>query len=247
MFMRILENKVIVVTGGNGLLGQEFIKDIRLEGGIAINIDIFLNNEEKIGYICDITDKESVENTVSKIIHQYGRIDGWINNAYPRTSDWGVKFEDIPIESWQKNIDMHLNGYFICCQVILEVMKKQNNGVVINMGSIYGFLGPDFSVYHETDMTMPAAYAAIKGGITNLTRYLASYYGEYNIRVNSISPGGVWDNQNEIFINNYISKTPLKRMAQPYDIAPTVSFLLSDKASYITGHNLVIDGGWSII
>ncbi|KOY85736.1 short-chain dehydrogenase [bacterium 336/3] len=243
--MKMLENKIIVVTGGNGLLGQEFIKDIRQEGGIAINIDIYY--KQQTDFICDISDKKSVEGTVNEIINQYGKIDGWINNAYPRTSDWGVKFEDIPVESWQKNIDMHLNGYFICCQVILEVMKKQNNGAVINMGSIYGFLGPDFSVYQGTNMTMPAGYAAIKGGITNLTRYLASYYGKYNIRVNSISPGGIWDNQNEIFVNRYIEKIPLKRMAKPIDISPTASFLLSDKASYITGHNLVIDGGWSII
>jgi NAD(P)-dependent dehydrogenase (short-subunit alcohol dehydrogenase family) len=142
---------------------------------------------------------------------------------------------------------MHLNGYFLCCQVTLEQMKKQNHGSLINMSSIYGHLGPDFSVYAGTEMTMPAAYSAIKGAITNLTRYLASYYGPANVRVNSISPGGVFANQPESFVARYKEKVPLRRMAAANDIAAAVHFLLSDDAAYITGQNLVVDGGWSII
>jgi NAD(P)-dependent dehydrogenase (short-subunit alcohol dehydrogenase family) len=142
---------------------------------------------------------------------------------------------------------MHLNGYFLCCQNVLAQMKKQNSGSFINMASIYGVVGPDFTVYEGTPIGNPAGYAAIKGGIINLTRYLASYYGKYNVRVNCISPGGIFDNQHEIFLANYNKKVPMKRMGTPEDIAPSASFLMSDESSYITGHNLIIDGGWTAI
>ena len=115
----------------------------------------------------------------------------------------------------EKNVDMHLNGYFICCQIVLDKMKKQGFGSFINMSSIYGFLGPDFKIYKETKMTTPAAYSAIKGGIINFSKYLASYYGEHQIRVNSVSPGGIFDNQPEIFVQKYCEKVPLNRMGKP--------------------------------
>jgi NAD(P)-dependent dehydrogenase (short-subunit alcohol dehydrogenase family) len=115
------------------------------------------------------------------------------------------------------------------------------------MASVYGIVGPDFSIYENTTMTMPAAYSAIKGGIINLTRYLAAYLGPQKIRVNAISPGGIYDNQPANFVNNYNNKVPLRRMGNPDDIAPAVTFLLSDEAGYITGQNLAIDGGWTAI
>ena len=126
-------------------------------------------------------------------------------------------------------------------------MAKQKNGSVINIASIYGVVGPDFSVYDGTNITNPVAYSAIKGGIINMTKYFAAYFGKNNVRFNCVSPGGVFDNQDSIFVQNYEKKVPLKRMANTDDIAPSVSFLLSDDASYITGHNLLIDGGWTII
>ena len=142
---------------------------------------------------------------------------------------------------------MHLNGYFLCCRHVLEQMKIQQSGSLINMSSIYGLVGPDFSIYENTQMTMPAAYSAIKGGINNLTRYLASYYGKYQVRVNTVSPGGIYDNQPEAFVESYNKKVPMKRMGQPKDVVSAIYFLLSDESSYITGHNLVVDGGWTAI
>ena len=115
------------------------------------------------------------------------------------------------------------------------------------MSSIYGLVGPDFNVYNGTNMTMPAAYSAIKGGLNNLTRYLASYYGEFQVRVNTISPGGIFNNQEESFVNNYIEKVPMKRMGKPEDIVAAVFYLISDESNYITGQNLIIDGGWTAI
>jgi NAD(P)-dependent dehydrogenase (short-subunit alcohol dehydrogenase family) len=242
-----IKDKVIVVTGGNGLLGKEMVSTFREYGAITISVDLNFDNKGQDDYEMDITNEESVKNVVNSIIEKYNKIDGWVNNAYPRTKDWGNKFEDILLESWRKNVDMHLNGYFICCQIVLKQMKLQGFGSLINMSSIYGLVGPDFTIYSGTEMTMPAAYAAIKGGLNNFSRYLASYYGEYQIRVNTVSPGGIFDNQPESFVNNYNNKVPLRRMGSPKDIVSSVFYLLTDETSYITGHNLIVDGGWSII
>lgn len=242
-----IKNKVIVVTGGNGLLGKQMVSILRNQGALVISADIYFEEKNDDDFIFDITDENSVKNGVEAIVNKYKRIDGWVNNAYPRTKDWGNKFEDISIDSWRENVDMHLNGYFLCCQVVLKQMKVQGFGSLINMSSIYGLVGPDFTVYEGTEMTMPAAYAAIKGGLNNLSRYLASYYGSYQIRVNTVSPGGIFDNQPESFVNNYNKKVPMKRMGSPKDVVSAVCFLLTDDSSYITGQNLVVDGGWSII
>ncbi len=242
-----IKNKVIVVTGGNGLLGKQMVSTFREQGAIVIAADIYFEDKCADDFVIDITDENSVKGGITAIVEKYNQIDGWVNNAYPRTKDWGNKFENIPLESWRMNVDMHLNGYFLCSQVVLEQMRKQGFGSLINMSSIYGLVGPDFTVYEGTEMTMPAAYAAIKGGLNNLTRYLASYYGSYQIRVNTVSPGGIFDNQPESFVNNYNNKVPLKRMGNPKDIVSAVFYLLTDEASYVTGHNLVVDGGWSIV
>jgi NAD(P)-dependent dehydrogenase (short-subunit alcohol dehydrogenase family) len=241
-----LKGKVLVVTGGNGLLGRQIISRLRGAGATAIAADISVGNSDNELYI-DITSEDSVRDVIETIVNHHGKIDGWVNNAYPRTKDWGNKVEDVAFESWRKNVDMHLNGYFICSKLILEQMKVQQHGSLINMASIYGIVAPDFTVYEGTSLTMPAAYAAIKGGIINLTRYLSAYYGPYQIRVNAVSPGGIFDNQNEIFVSNYNKKVPLRRMGDPEDVAAVTHFLLSDDAAYITGHNLVVDGGWSIV
>lgn len=242
-----LKDKVIVITGSNGLLGKQFVTSFREQGAIVIAADIVFDIPAEDNLIIDITDEYSIKEGVLAIVKKYGRIDGWVNNAYPRTKDWGNKLEDVSFDSWRKNVDMHLNGYFICCQVALEQMKEQGFGSLVNMSSIYGLVGPDFTVYEGTQMTMPAAYSAIKGGINNLTRYLASYYGSYQIRVNTVCPGGIFDNQPETFVANYNKKVPLKRMGNPEDIVSAIHYLLSDESSYVTGHNLVVDGGWSAI
>ena len=245
--MMDLSNKIIVVTGGAGLLGKQICEKLKQLNATVISVDIQYKNNDLHHKNIDITDPASVGSVINEIISEHNRIDGWINNAYPRTSDWHLKIEDIPFESWRKNIDMHLNGYFLCSQVVLAKMKTQGSGSLINMSSIYGVVGPDFSLYEGTKMTMPAAYAAIKGGIVNLTRYLAAYFGEYNISVNSVSPGGIFDNQPESFVKKYTDKVPLKRMGTPEDISGAVAFLLSDEAKYISGQNLIVDGGFTAI
>ena len=243
-----LENKIIVITGGNGLLGSAIIKRLKIEAAFVINLDINHKTNESLSNIaCDITSEESINNALNLIMQKYSKIDGLVNNAYPRTKDWGNKFEEIKLNSWKQNIDWQLNSYFYISQQVAIQMTKQKYGSIINIASIYGVIGPDFTVYDGTNMTMPAAYAAIKGGLINLTRYMASYFGPHNVRVNTVSPGGIFDKQNSTFVSNYEKKVPLRRMGAPEDIAPSVSFLLSDESKYITGQNLIIDGGWTAI
>jgi NAD(P)-dependent dehydrogenase (short-subunit alcohol dehydrogenase family) len=246
--MNKLADKIIIVTGGSGLLGKSVIEKIIAEGGTAINLDLNVDETVDLSSLpCDITSESSVKNCLAKITDRFGHIDGLVNNAYPRTADWGLKIEHIPLDSWKQNVDMQMNSYFFMSREVLQIMQQQRSGAVVNMTSIYGIVGPDFSVYDGTEMTMPAAYAAIKGGLINLSRYMASYYGPHGIRVNCVSPGGVFNHQPAGFVENYETKTPLRRMAVPDDISPAVSFLLSDEAAYITGHNLVVDGGWTAI
>lgn len=243
-----LTNKVIVITGGTGLLGREIIARLRLEGAICINFDINIETSDDLTQIyCDITDSTSVDKALQLVFLKYEQIDGLVNNAYPRTPNWGDKFEDIEYDSWKQNIDWQLNSYFYLTQKIAIKMSQKTKGSIVNMTSIYGVVGPDFTVYNGTLMTMPAAYSAIKGGLVNFTRYLASYFGPKLVRVNSVSPGGIFDNQNDNFVRNYCAKVPMRRLGTPQDIAPAVAFLLSDDSEYITGQNIIVDGGWTAI
>ena len=244
----ILENKIILVTGGSGLLGKSFIEDINKKGGIAINLDINnINDIDNNTLNLDVTCDKSIKESLELIMNKYSRIDGLVNNAYPRTLDWGNKFEDITTKSFSDNIDMQLSRIFAISKPVLDIMKKQKSGSLVHIASIYGIVGNDFSVYESTELTSPAAYSAIKGGLINFSRYLASYFGKYNVRSNCVSPGGVFNNQNKTFVGQYSQKVPLKRMANPNDIAPTVSFLLSSESNYITGQNIAVDGGWTAI
>ena len=245
--MNKLKDKVIIVTGGSGLIGKEIVKDLKQKGAIVINADISVETDLQNGTInTNITSEESVIQTIESVAKHFGKIDGLVNNAYPRTKDWGTKFEDITYVSWQQNVDIQMNTTFLFIQKIIPELLK-TKGSIVNMTSIYGVVGNDLTIYENTNINTAAPYSAIKGGIINFTRYLASYYGRQGIRVNCVSPGGIFDNQHETFVANYEKKVPMGRMGNPDDIAPVVSFLLSNEAKYITGQNLIIDGGWTSI
>jgi len=245
-----LKDKIVILTGASGLIGKATKGDLLSNGAKVISVDINISHDpENMSYKYDVTNEKEIDSLIKEVMNIYGRIDGLVNLAYPRTKDWGLKFEDISLESWRTNVDMQLNSVFYICQQVLEIMKNQHSGSIVNIGSIYGVVGNDFTIYEDYGGTSAAAYSAIKGGIINFTRYLASYYGKYNIRVNCVSPGGILDekNQHPSFIKRYSDKSPLKRLGNPEEIAPAITFLLSDEASYITGHNLMVDGGWTAI
>lgn len=254
-----LDKKISFVTGGVGLIGIEVTRALADAGAKVVILDI---NKEKAGGVkkqlqkkgknvdfepFDITDLDKIDQAIDSLKSKYGKIDIWVNAAYPQTSDWGNKVEDLSLETFQKNVDKHLNSYSWISRKVCLIMKEQRKGSLINFGSIYGVVGNNFSVYKGTNLTSPMAYSVIKGGIVNLTRYLASYFGEFNVRVNTICPGGIFNNQNKIFVKNYEKNTLLKRMGQPEEIASAVLFLASDASSYVTGITLMVDGGWTAI
>ena len=181
-----LKDKVIIITGGNGLLGKAIITRLESEGAFCINFEINHETNNDLSKVyCDITNTNSIDEGLDMVLKKYNKIDGLVNNAYPRTKDWGTKFEEIVYDSWKQNIDWQLNSYFYISQKVATQMSKQKFGSIVNMASIYGVLGADFTIYEGTSMTMPAAYSAIKGALINFTRYVASYFGPQQVRVNS--------------------------------------------------------------
>ena len=232
------------------LIGKSIIRLLIDKKNIVVNFDIVNFNFSHKNYFflkTDITNLKSVDESLQYVKNNMGPLYGLVNNAYPRTKDWGTEFDKISYDSWSKNIDFQMNSTFYIIQKCSEMMIENGNGSIVNIASIYGVVGNDMTIYEGTEITPPAQYAAIKGGLISFTRYLASYYGQKSIRINCISPGGIFDNQNPIFVEKYCNKVPLKRMGNPDDISFPVSFLLSDDSKYITGHNLVVDGGWTII
>ena len=253
------DNKTVVVTGGAGLLGSEIVKCFCALHASAVVADVNEARSELLVqevrgqggkadfYFWDMSKVREIPRHVAYVDDTFGPVDVWVNSTYPRTDDWGKKLEDMSVEGWQKNVDMHLNGYCVTCNEIAKRMAARNGGVIVNIASIHSLVAPDFKVYEGTDMTSPAPYTAIKGGINTYSKYLASYYGKNNVRVNVVCPGGIFDNQPKKFIDRYNSRTLLKRMAKPKEIAPAVIFLASDAASYITGAALLVDGGLTAI
>jgi len=255
-----LKSKTIIITGGAGLIGSAFSKACLERGANVVIVDIDekgdnlvkelkkeIGNESIIFQRCDITNLTDISHLIDITLNKFKTIDVLVNNAYPRNKNYGRKFEDVTYEDFCENINIHLGGYFLITKEISKVMIKQKSGNIINMASIYGFSAPRFEIYEGTGMTMPVEYAAIKGAIINLTKYLASYLGKYGIRVNALSPGGVFNNQPESFVKKYSERVVLeKRMENTDDLIGALIFLISDASKHITGQNIVVDGGWTL-
>jgi len=244
---KILENKVIVVIGSEGLLGSSFVKSIYNNGGIPICVDREDNSSSAFDYIkADITKKKDVLDILENVKNKQGKIDAVVNTSYPRNKNYGRKFEEVEFTDFCENLNMHLGGYFLVSQQFAEYFKSIGYGNIINIASIYGIIPPRFEIYQGTNMTMPVEYACIKSGIISLTKYIAKYYKGYNIRANCISPGGIYNNQPEEFVRKYNSYCLNKGMLNKEDINGTLIFLLSDMSKYINGQNIVIDDGFSL-
>jgi NAD(P)-dependent dehydrogenase (short-subunit alcohol dehydrogenase family) len=255
----ILSKKVIVVTGGAGFLGRQFCTAVAAHGGVAVVADInvaaatIVANEISVMYpgcteaaLLDITDKGSVTAIIDLLQQKYGRIDAVVNNAYPRNRNYGRKLEDVTYEDFCENVNLHLGGYFLVAQQFGLMFREQGDGNIVNLASIYGVMAPRFEIYQETSMTMPVEYAAIKSAVIHLTHYFAKYFMESGVRVNTLSPGGILDNQPECFVSRYNDHCGKKGMLSADDVVGTLVYLLSDLSKHVTGQNLVVDDGFSL-
>lgn len=255
-----LVNKKVIVLGGNGLIGSEISNAMLEAGGNVTILDLDSRvsrlKSKNLNYIKFNIEENNYHKKFMNLIKNKFTPDIFINCTYPYDKHWNKNnFMDISFESFKKNIDLHLVSYSWLAKETADVMlKKKILGSIIQLGSIYGILGQDLGVYKGTKMKENMSYSIIKGGIHNLTRQMASYYGKYSIRINTLCPGGVLGNvsgkkkeQSKSFINNYSNKVPLRRLANSNEVASAALFLASDASSYITGSTLIVDGGWSII
>jgi NAD(P)-dependent dehydrogenase (short-subunit alcohol dehydrogenase family) len=254
----MLNGKVVVVTGGGGLLGRHFCSEIVRQGGIAIVADVNLvaaqlvvseikANDGRAEAVCvDITDAASLESLIGSLHASYGRIDAVVNNAYPRNKRWGKKLEEVTYDDFCENVGLHLGGYFLVAQRFALYFRANGGGNIVNMASIYGTQAPRFEIYAGTEMTTPVEYVAIKSAVIQLTRYFAQYFKTDGIRCNSLSPGGIIDQQPENFLSSYGSYCGAKGMLEPMDIIGALIFLLSDSSRYMNGQNLIVDDGFCL-
>lgn len=262
-----VRNKVVVVTGGLGQLGQQFSAALIERGARVAILDRMADREQTRGRLCaqapsdqimlvaaDVTSRQSLENGLGQVNAKWGAVWGLINAAAldspPNApAEENGPFESYPEKSWDEVLDVNLKGVFLCCQVIGGHMARSTGGSIINIGSIYGVVSPDQRIYRYRSggapFFKPVAYSASKSGLLNLTRYLATYWAPQKVRVNMLTLGGVFNRQDEEFLKGYCQRVPMGRMAREDEYNGAIVFLLSDASAYMTGSNLVIDGGWT--
>ena len=253
-----LDGKVVVVTGALGFLGTHYTAALANGGAHVVVADVDddacrRRAEEltkqglpsALGAGADVSRKASVEELVARTVAQFGRLDVLVNNAATKSPHFMLPFEDFPLADWEQVLAVNLTGPFLTAQAAGRRMLAQGRGVIVNVASHYGVVGPDFRIYPNTGLSTPPVYTASKAGIIGLTKYLATYWAGKNIRVNCLSPGGVYNDHSDEFVKNYSSRVPLGRMAEPGEMARALLFLASEASSYLNGHNLVVDGGWT--
>jgi NAD(P)-dependent dehydrogenase (short-subunit alcohol dehydrogenase family) len=262
-----LKNKTAIVTGALGLIGKKHCEALAQAGANVVVADMneaeaetFAKQlgENHTGLKIDVTNEDSLKTAREKILAHYRTIDILVNNAAindmfenPALAKDLSAFENYPLDAFKKSLDVNVTGVFLASQVFGTVMAEHGSGSIINIASTYGMVGPDQSIYRDEcgkqTFFKSAVYPVTKGAVINFTRFLAAYWGNKGVRVNTLSPGGVENNQNEFFIQNYSAKTLLGRMAQSSDYQGALVFLASEASAYMTGANLVVDGGWTAI
>lgn len=261
-----LHDRVAVITGGAGLLGSEFCLTLAEAGASVVVADpnqtsldqivktLHQNGFDSFGVDVDVSKAELVNQMIQQTMDTYNRLDILVNSAAldpkfdPQHSGYTNSFEDYPLEGWNQALAVNLTGMFLCCQAAVKQMLAQGKGVIVNLCSIYGITAPDQRLYHregQPPQYKPVYYPVTKAGVLGLTSYLAAYYAGKNIRVNALSPGGVYNKHDDEFVRAYSARTVLGRMADKGDMNGALLFLASDASAYMTGANLVIDGGWS--
>ncbi len=266
-----LTGRVAFVTGGAGLLGVEFSKTLAaagasvviadLDGGSAARLAGSLSSDgfSALGLQLDVTRPDTIQQAVTATLETFGRLDILVNSAaldpkfdpHHRAtfSDAPSTFEEYPLELWQQALDVNLTGVMLCCQAAVKPMLAQGGGVIINLSSIYGVVAPDQRLYQQGDQPpsyKPAYYSVTKAGVLGLTKYLAAYYAGKNIRVNAITPGGVFNDHDTRFVQAYSARAVLGRMAEKDEMNGALLFLASDASKYMTGANVIVDGGWTV-
>lgn len=260
-----LTGKNVILFGGNGILGKQFAQVLLDYNAKVISCDIKsfdekLDNENIEYYVFDAGDEDKLNEFRDSIIQKYQKIDVIVNSLTAKYDDFYLPFDQVSLKGWEIGLKGNLTVPFMVCKSFINQLSKQQFGSIINISSVYGLVGNDQSIYegsnlHEiyvkdspniTQIYSHGVYNAAKGGLNNFTRYLAAYYGKYNVRVNTISPGGIeFPKENETFLKKYGAKTPLGRKAKQHEINGALIYLASDASSYVTGHNLVVDGGFT--
>ncbi len=256
----MLTSKVVIVTGGAGLLGAEFANAIAAQGGKVVIADVNIAaglslteninshvNGGKADFIqININDKQSIIKAIQSIAEEHGKIDALVNNAYPRNKQYGRQLMDVEYADFCENMNLNLGGYFLTSQQFCSYFMRQGYGNIVNIASIYGVVAPKFEIYEDTTMTMPVEYAVIKAGLIHLTKYFAKSFKGKNIRVNSLSPGGILDAQPTLFVDAYAKQCINKGMLDKSDLIGSLIYLLSDMSKFVNGQNLIVDDGFTI-
>ena len=251
-----IENKNIIICGGSGQLGISLIKFLLQEKSNIINLDVFkikIDNPNYKFFKLDVTNEDNVLKVLNKINKKYKKIDILIN-LFHFKGDRKLKpfdnffneFHNYHLKIWKKTLDVNLNGLFIICKHVLKNMLKHKKGIIVNTSSTYGINSPIKSIYGKSGINSPIGYATTKAAIINFTKYIATHYADKNIRANVLSPGGIYNkNQTNYFKKEYNKRTPMNRMANVDEFNESVLYLISDASRYVTGSNLVVDGGWT--
>jgi NAD(P)-dependent dehydrogenase (short-subunit alcohol dehydrogenase family) len=254
-----LDGKVVVLTGAAGIIGSEVVRQFLKAGARVFAIDRDAQQlEQALGpqdpcllrCTADVSDPQLLRQAYAQLHGEWGVPDVLLNNAAAKSRNFFEPFETFALQEWNEVMAVNLTGAMLCAQVFGAPMAERGSGAIVNTLSIYGIVAPDQRIYEGSQylgraINTPAIYAASKAGLWGLTLYLASYWGARGVRVNAITPGGVFSGQNETFVGNYSHRAPLGRMAEAADIAHGMRYLASDAAKYVTGHNLVVDGGWT--
>lgn len=254
-----MKDTVALITGGAGHIGRETgymlanrgchiaILDKNESAAQKLARELSRDTESTASPIyADIMEPSAFKQIHAQVAEQFGRLDYLVNCAafYDETPGWGVPFEEESYAAWLKVLRVNMLAPFFLAQTLYPLLKQSGRGAIVNVSSIYGLVGPDHSLYEGTEMTNPAAYGASKGGLQQITTWLSTVLAP-EVRVNTVTPGGVERGQDPLFVERYEAKTPLRRMATEEDVANAICYLLSPAAKYITGHNLVVDGGWT--
>ncbi|SFL84043.1 SDR family oxidoreductase [Salibacterium qingdaonense] len=264
-----LTGKIALVTGGAGIIGSQVVRGLAEFGAVVIIADINKDKGESLAqelnielnankaYSCfvDVTSEESVQNMVSYVQNKFNSIDILHNNAAGKSNDLDAffkEFEEYDLEQWKDIMDADLTSMFLVAREVGKVMKQQEiKGSIIQTASIYAVVAPDQRIYEgsyylDREINTPAVYSTAKSGVIGLTKYLSAYWGKSGIRVNAITPGGIESGQNDTFKHKYSERVPLGRMAKAEEMVGAVVYLASDASSYVTGQNIIVDGGLSV-